>query len=863
MCKQISAVILFLAVVSLAWVGHAQDLTVLRELAERGAWNEAHAICRQMSDAALSDGKHSPCELRQLQLLDAALYQAGSQHSQYGTAWERLGRYDKAIQYYDEQISKDKGSIWPMARTGGLAAARQGDWAKVIYYHRLLEKHGGSWVAEEGKARADLAERYRQDPDHVDRLIELATKFWVSSMPAMGTDYQEALSCLSRALKQTQDKRKRSQILEQILDYARLSKDVATMKKWAERVASETEPDENLVAVSTLNLGNEAYLRNDLEEATKQFLQIVQELPNCTAWPDAVLKLGQCYQKEKAFKRAIATYQLLLDEPINKLPLIANLPWQYRNCQHAACTGISVCYESRLEFTEALAFHTQAHTSFQMNTRCGTCLKSIQQESRERESLLRGLITAARKGDTAILQASMQHYRRTGMLSTAIAMRFPKQIGRQLFLEFADSNEDKEKSKLRAILQVTGLSGVTIADWNHLFSTSSRKTKFGAVTLLSGTQPLSEELASVLFGQFLLEVENDESDLLSAISHALTSTGGTACNEFLKHLDHPSEKVRESVRDACRDIRDVSLHHDVVTELLKGIAKLPWNEQRRCASLIGSFNHCPEDASQLAEVLIRDEERLETTEVLPKLRGYLDRLCDSKTLQSVDWKRALQLTPLMVASKCSDFAKIEKLVTSDRVNAVDYKGDTALIRTIKDSKPDDNEVVAALVRGGAQVDARGHRDTTALLEAVRAHRIEIVKMLLSAGADPNLKDRSTYTPLRLALSKGYLLLAEAILGPKVDLESNYGNGKTALIEFCRINDVVLVRRSLAIGVAVNSIDGERKSALIWAVNSDPLSTSIPRMLIKHGAKTTLTDFLGKQAVHYAQSPALFELLSEN
>jgi tetratricopeptide (TPR) repeat protein len=678
MCKQISAVILFLAVVALTCVGHAQDLTVLRELAERGAWNEAHAVCRQMSDAARSDGKHSPSELRQLQLLDAALYEVSSQHSQYGTAWERLGRYDKAIQYYDEEISKDKANIWPMAHTGGLTAARQGDWAKVIYYHRLLEQHGETWIAEEGKARADLAERYRQDPDHVDRLVELATKFWVASMPALGTDYQEALSCLSRALDLTQDKRKRSQILEQILDYARRSNDVATMKKWAERVASGTEPDENLVAVSTLNLGNEAYMRNDLEEAKRQFLQVVQELTNSTAWPDAVLKLGQCYQKEKAFKRAIATYQLLLDEPTNKLALTANLLLIYRNCQYAACAGISACNESRLEFTKALAFHTETHTSFLMETDCGTCLRSIQQRYRERESLLRRLITAATRGDKAVLQASMQYYRRTGMLPRAIAMRFPKQIGRQLFLEFADSNEDEEKIEIRAILQVTGLSGVTNADWSHLFSTSSRKTQFGAVTLLSGTQPLSEELASLLVVQFMIEVEKGESELSSAISHVLTSTGGAACNELLKQLEHPSDKVRESVRDACRDIRDVSLHHDVVTALLKGIPRLPRNEQRQCASLIGGFKHCPEDAPQLAEVLLRDKGSLGNTEALPVLRRYLDRLCDSKTMQSVDWKRTLQLTPLMVASKCGDFVQIEKLVTSDHVNAVDYNGDTAL-----------------------------------------------------------------------------------------------------------------------------------------------------------------------------------------
>jgi ankyrin repeat protein len=117
-----------------------------------------------------------------------------------------------------------------------------------------------------------------------------------------------------------------------------------------------------------------------------------------------------------------------------------------------------------------------------------------------------------------------------------------------------------------------------------------------------------------------------------------------------------------------------------------------------------------------------------------------------------------------------------------------------------------------------------------------------------------------FTALNLALSKGYSSLAETILGTKVDLESSYGNSETALIQFCCIKDVGLVRRAIALGAAVNAIDSQKKSALIWAGKSDPSSTTIPKILLEHGANTTLTDRSEKQAIDYAESPALVELL---
>mgnify|MGYP001989720599 CR=1 FL=1 len=155
------------------------------------------------------------------------------------------------------------------------------------------------------------------------------------------------------------------------------------------------------------------------------------------------------------------------------------------------------------------------------------------------------------------------------------------------------SKKGNAKIECRRMLQETGLSGVTIADWNQLFRTGSEESKFGAVTLLQNEPRLSEELASLLVIQFAIESGKGGSELSSAISHVLTCTGVPALRALVEHLDHPNEKVRQATRDACRDIEDVSMHHHVVAALVKGMAERPAYDQQRCANLIGRFKLRP------------------------------------------------------------------------------------------------------------------------------------------------------------------------------------------------------------------------------------------------------------------------------
>jgi ankyrin repeat protein len=74
------------------------------------------------------------------------------------------------------------------------------------------------------------------------------------------------------------------------------------------------------------------------------------------------------------------------------------------------------------------------------------------------------------------------------------------------------------------------------------------------------------------------------------------------------------------------------------------------------------------------------------------------------------------------------------------------------------------DAIVLLLRHGAMVDGRdGSGDTTPLLMAVVMNHIEAVRILLAAGADPNVRDDVGDAPLRICADKGYLEMARLLL----------------------------------------------------------------------------------------------------
>ena len=131
----------------------------------------------------------------------------------------------------------------------------------------------------------------------------------------------------------------------------------------------------------------------------------------------------------------------------------------------------------------------------------------------------------------------------------------------------------------------------------------------------------------------------------------------------------------------------------------------------------------------------------------------------------VNAQDALQNSPLLLAG-ASGYLEILKLTLTAHPDFTLYNryGGTALIPACERGHV---AVVKELLKTKIDVNHINRLGWTALLEAILlsdggpAHQ-EIVRMLLAAGADPNLPDHDGATPLRHALQKGHRVIADLL-----------------------------------------------------------------------------------------------------
>ncbi len=100
--------------------------------------------------------------------------------------------------------------------------------------------------------------------------------------------------------------------------------------------------------------------------------------------------------------------------------------------------------------------------------------------------------------------------------------------------------------------------------------------------------------------------------------------------------------------------------------------------------------------------------------------------------------------PLYSAAIYPDLVTASTQLATNHFSQTDL--DTALFGAIE-TQSDDTKMVGLLVQAGANVNARRNDGSTMLMEAASGLRVTKVKLLLSMGADPNLKNRRGDTAL--------------------------------------------------------------------------------------------------------------------
>ena len=190
-----------------------------------------------------------------------------------------------------------------------------------------------------------------------------------------------------------------------------------------------------------------------------------------------------------------------------------------------------------------------------------------------------------------------------------------------------------------------------------------------------------------------------------------------------------------------------------------------------------------------------------------------------------------RLAALLAAVRSGALATVQSLVAANRdlVNATDPGGSTPLHHAAGFSGVD---MLTLLLDAGANVNAKNRRDSTPLHWAI--HDEAKVRALLSRGATVNVKQVEGRTPLYQAASMGHALpivrlLLETGANPNIAL----ANGRTPLMAAAGRGDVETMRLLVEAKAQVDARNGAGETALILAAGDG--NPQAVRFLLDRGA----------------------------
>lgn len=204
-----------------------------------------------------------------------------------------------------------------------------------------------------------------------------------------------------------------------------------------------------------------------------------------------------------------------------------------------------------------------------------------------------------------------------------------------------------------------------------------------------------------------------------------------------------------------------------------------------------------------------------------------------------------------------DILDVKNIVTENpsRINEKDSNGNSFLLVAVHAGNED---IVKFLISKGADVNIRDNYGETPLQTAVDKNNLEIIIQLVSHGAEINIKDTSGKTPLNAAISNGQMETVKYLISQGAEINIKDITDNTPLHYAVIGNKVEISKYLIAKGAEVNAGDGDGKCSLHYTVIYRNIE--LLKHLILSGADVNAKDNYNRSSLHYAADEGNLEIV---
>jgi ankyrin repeat protein len=214
-------------------------------------------------------------------------------------------------------------------------------------------------------------------------------------------------------------------------------------------------------------------------------------------------------------------------------------------------------------------------------------------------------------------------------------------------------------------------------------------------------------------------------------------------------------------------------------------------------------------------------------------------------------------SPEKKAATSGNLDYIKEIISENpgRINEKDKDGNSFLHLAVRAGNAD---IVKFLVSKGANVNIKDIYGQTPLQIAALSDNAEIVLQLVSNGAEVNIKNSIGKTPLHDAVYQGQFQIVKHLITQGAEINAKDIRSKTPLHVAVIDNRVEISKYLITKGAEVNAKDGDGKSALHHATINENLE--LVQALVSGGAHVNIKDKFNRISLHYAADKGYLEIV---